>query len=180
MFHGRLVRLALVPSRVVKGMRAGGRMADRVTIRNLKVVQVDGGNLLVIHLRRARLAATSSERRLRRRGPVLQVDSLRCDKGKEMTLRATGEVMKLNIQNSEGKTVDTIDINDDAFGVAKTDLIWASVVQRTRRGRGTHAMKNRALVSGGQEAPTEGTTPQWGRAGRPSGARAERCRSAIR
>jgi len=31
------------PSRVVKGMRAGGRMGgDRVTVRNLKVVQVDG------------------------------------------------------------------------------------------------------------------------------------------
>ena len=39
------------PSRVVKGMRAGGRMGgDRVTVRNLKVVQVDGeNNLLVIH-----------------------------------------------------------------------------------------------------------------------------------
>jgi large subunit ribosomal protein L3 len=39
------------PSRVVKGMRAGGRMGgDRVTVRNLKVVQVDGdNNVLVIH-----------------------------------------------------------------------------------------------------------------------------------
>src|ERR687891_451391 len=39
------------PSRVVKGMRAGGRMGgDRVTTRNLRVVQVDGeNNLLVIH-----------------------------------------------------------------------------------------------------------------------------------
>jgi large subunit ribosomal protein L3 len=39
------------PSRVVKGMRAAGRMGgDRVTVRNLKVVQVDAeNNLLVIH-----------------------------------------------------------------------------------------------------------------------------------
>src|ERR687892_1110522 len=39
------------PSRVVKGMRAAGRMGgDRVTTRNLKVVQVDAeNNLLVIH-----------------------------------------------------------------------------------------------------------------------------------
>jgi large subunit ribosomal protein L3 len=39
------------PSRVVKGMRAPGRMGgDRVTVRNLKVVQVDGdNNLLVVH-----------------------------------------------------------------------------------------------------------------------------------
>lgn len=39
------------PSRVVKGMRAAGRMGgDRVTVRNLKVVQVDGANnLLIVH-----------------------------------------------------------------------------------------------------------------------------------
>jgi large subunit ribosomal protein L3 len=39
------------PSRVVKGMRAAGRMgADQVTVRNLKVVQVDAeNNLLVVH-----------------------------------------------------------------------------------------------------------------------------------
>jgi large subunit ribosomal protein L3 len=38
------------PSRVVKGMRAGGRMGgDRVTVRNLKIVSVDvENNLLVI------------------------------------------------------------------------------------------------------------------------------------
>ncbi|HXW07646.1 MAG TPA: 50S ribosomal protein L3 [Vicinamibacterales bacterium] len=37
------------PSRVVKGMRAAGRMgADRVTTRNLKVVQVDGDNHLLV------------------------------------------------------------------------------------------------------------------------------------
>jgi large subunit ribosomal protein L3 len=38
------------PSRVIKGMRAAGRMGgDRVTVRNLKVVQVDvENNLLVI------------------------------------------------------------------------------------------------------------------------------------
>ena len=39
------------PSRVVKGMRAAGRMGgDRVTTRNVKVVQVDAeNNLLLIH-----------------------------------------------------------------------------------------------------------------------------------
>jgi large subunit ribosomal protein L3 len=37
------------PSRVVKGLRAGGRMGgDRVTVRNLKVVQVDGENNLLV------------------------------------------------------------------------------------------------------------------------------------
>jgi large subunit ribosomal protein L3 len=37
------------PSRVVKGMRAPGRMGgDRVTTRNLKVVQVDADNNLLV------------------------------------------------------------------------------------------------------------------------------------
>jgi large subunit ribosomal protein L3 len=37
------------PSRVVKGMRAAGRMgADRVTTRNLKVVQVDAENNILV------------------------------------------------------------------------------------------------------------------------------------
>jgi large subunit ribosomal protein L3 len=37
------------PSRVVKGMRAAGRMGgDRVTTRNLKVVRVDADNHLLV------------------------------------------------------------------------------------------------------------------------------------
>src|SRR4029450_9716264 len=86
--------------------------------------------------------------------------------------------MKLNIQNSEGKTVDTIDLNDEVFGGrVKTDLIWASVVQENAsERRGTHATKNRALVSGGGKKPykQKGTgraqvgssrTPLWRKGG---------------
>src|SRR5437868_9061015 len=86
--------------------------------------------------------------------------------------------MKLNIQNAEGKTVDTIDLNDDVFGGrVKTDLIWASVVQENAsERRGTHATKNRALVSGGGKKPykQKGTgrpqvgssrTPLWRKGG---------------
>jgi large subunit ribosomal protein L3 len=37
------------PSRVIKGMRAAGRMGgDRVTVRNLKIVQVDGENNVML------------------------------------------------------------------------------------------------------------------------------------
>ena len=63
--------------------------------------------------------------------------------------------MKLNIQNSEGKTVDTIDLSDDVFGGrVKADLIWTSVVQENAsERRGTHATKNRALVSGSGKKP---------------------------
>ena len=86
--------------------------------------------------------------------------------------------MKLNIQNSEGKTVDTIDLNDEVFGGrVKADLIWASVVQENAaERRGTHATKNRALVSGGGKKPykQKGTgraqvgssrTPLWRKGG---------------
>src|SRR4051795_13718139 len=63
--------------------------------------------------------------------------------------------MKLNIQNAEGKTVDTIDLNDDVFGGrVKTDLIWSAVVQQNAsERRGTHMTKNRALVSGSGKKP---------------------------
>src|SRR5436190_2598593 len=63
--------------------------------------------------------------------------------------------MKLNIQNAEGKTVDTIDLNDDVFGGrVKTDLIWEAVVQENAaERRGTHATKNRANVSGSGKKP---------------------------
>jgi large subunit ribosomal protein L3 len=37
------------PSRVLKGMRAGGHMGqDRVTVRNLEVVRIDAGNNLLV------------------------------------------------------------------------------------------------------------------------------------
>ena len=63
--------------------------------------------------------------------------------------------MKLNIQNSNNETVGTIDLNDDVFGGrVKTDLIWAAVVQENAaKRRGTHATKNRALVSGSGKKP---------------------------
>jgi large subunit ribosomal protein L3 len=37
------------PSRVLKGMRAGGHMgSDRVTVKNLKVVKVDPANNMLV------------------------------------------------------------------------------------------------------------------------------------
>ena len=86
--------------------------------------------------------------------------------------------MKLNIQNANNETVGTIDLNDEVFGGrVKTDLIWASVVQENAaKRRGTHATKNRALVSGGGKKPykQKGTgrpqvgssrTPLWRKGG---------------
>jgi large subunit ribosomal protein L4 len=86
--------------------------------------------------------------------------------------------MKLNIQNSKNETVGALELNDDVFGGrVKTDLIWASVVQQNAaERRGTHATKNRALVSGGGKKPykQKGTgrpqvgssrTPLWRKGG---------------
>jgi len=86
--------------------------------------------------------------------------------------------MKLNIQNSNNETVGALELNDEVFGGrVKTDLIWASVVQQNAaERRGTHATKNRALVSGGGKKPykQKGTgrpqvgssrTPLWRKGG---------------
>jgi len=86
--------------------------------------------------------------------------------------------MTLNVQNANGETIGTIDLKDDVFGGrVKTDLIWASVVQENAaKRRGTHATKNRALVSGGGKKPykQKGTgrpqvgssrTPLWRKGG---------------
>ena len=63
--------------------------------------------------------------------------------------------MKLDVVNAEKQAVDSIDLNDALFGKrVKQDLIWASVVrQNAGERRGTHASKNRALVSGSGKKP---------------------------
>ena len=86
--------------------------------------------------------------------------------------------MKLNIQNANAETVGTVEVNDEVFGGrVKGDLIWAAVVQENASARrGTHATKNRALVSGGGKKPykQKGTgrpqvgssrTPLWRKGG---------------
>jgi len=63
--------------------------------------------------------------------------------------------MKLDIVNSKNEKVGALELNDDVFGGrVKTDLIWESVVQQNAADRrGTHATKNRALVSGSGRKP---------------------------
>ena len=63
--------------------------------------------------------------------------------------------MTLDIVNSNNEKVGDLELNDDVFGGRiKSDLIWASVVQQNAaERRGTHATKNRALVSGGGKKP---------------------------
>jgi large subunit ribosomal protein L4 len=53
--------------------------------------------------------------------------------------------------NSQNEKVGAVDLSDAVFGgTIKKDLVWESVVrENASERRGTHATKNRALVSGG-------------------------------
>src|SRR5690606_31230303 len=86
--------------------------------------------------------------------------------------------MTLDVVNGENKKVGSLELNDTVFsGPVKTDLIWESVVRaNAAERRGTHASKNRALVSGSGKKPykQKGTgrpqvgsvrTPLWRKGG---------------
>ena len=63
--------------------------------------------------------------------------------------------MQLDVVNSENQKVGAIDVSDDVFGGrVNTDVMWESVVRaNASERRGTHATKNRALVSGSGKKP---------------------------
>jgi large subunit ribosomal protein L4 len=63
--------------------------------------------------------------------------------------------MQLPIVNTDNEQVGTVELNDQVFGRrVKADLIWQSVVhENASERRGTHATKNRALVSGSGKKP---------------------------
>jgi large subunit ribosomal protein L4 len=63
--------------------------------------------------------------------------------------------MTIDVVNSENKKVGSLTLNENVFGGrAKTDLIHESVVRaNAAERRGTHATKNRALVSGSGKKP---------------------------
>jgi large subunit ribosomal protein L4 len=63
--------------------------------------------------------------------------------------------MTLDVVNGDNQKVGSLELNDTVFsGPVKTDLIWESVVRaNAAERRGTHATKNRALVSGSGKKP---------------------------
>src|SRR6202171_4293079 len=63
--------------------------------------------------------------------------------------------MQLDVVNNENKKIGSVDVNDDVFGGrVNTDLMWESVVHaNAAEGRGTHATRSRALVSGSGKKP---------------------------
>jgi large subunit ribosomal protein L4 len=63
--------------------------------------------------------------------------------------------MQLDVVNNENRKVGSVDLSDDVFGGrVNTGLMWESVVRANAGERsGTHATKNRALVSGSGKKP---------------------------
>src|SRR5580765_4813509 len=63
--------------------------------------------------------------------------------------------MTLDVVNADNQKVGSVDLDDKVFaGLAKTDLVWESVVrQNAAARRGTHMTKNRSLVSSSGRKP---------------------------
>ena len=63
--------------------------------------------------------------------------------------------MKVDVVNANKETVGSVDLKDEVFGGrVNADLIWEAVVhENAAKRRGTHATKNRALVSGSGKNP---------------------------
>jgi large subunit ribosomal protein L4 len=63
--------------------------------------------------------------------------------------------MTVDVVNNENQKVGSLDVSDDVFGGrVKVDLIHESVIRaNAAEHRGTHATKNRALVSGSGRKP---------------------------
>ena len=63
--------------------------------------------------------------------------------------------MNVDVVNQQNEKVGTIELSDELFGGRpRTHLVWESVVaENASRRRGTHATKNRALVSGTGKKP---------------------------
>ena len=55
----------------------------------------------------------------------------------------------IDVHNLSGAKVGTVDLADEVFGAVNEDLLWEAVTHYRAAGRaGTHATKNRKLVSG--------------------------------
>jgi large subunit ribosomal protein L4 len=63
--------------------------------------------------------------------------------------------MQIDVVNNENAKVGSLELRDDVFGGrVNTGLMWESVVRaNASERRGTHATKNRALVSGSGKKP---------------------------
>ena len=105
------------PSRVVKGMRAAGRMGgDQVTVRNLKIVQVDGENNVML-IRGAVPGAPGTYLIVRKAIAAKKEVVAQAEKAGKVTSRrsppprrrARSSAMKIDIVNANKETVGALD-----------------------------------------------------------------------
>jgi 50S ribosomal protein uL3/50S ribosomal protein L4 len=180
------------PSRVIKGMRAAGRMGgDRVTVRNLKVLKVDvdnhllvlqgavpgaaGGYLVIRKAIAAKPVRIPQPEKVKGRNEPSVPTLVPASAAPDAIVRTA---MTIDVVNGQNEKVGSVELRDEVFGGrVKTHLIWESVVrQNAAERRGTHATKNRALVSGSGKKPwrQKGTgrarvrdirTPLWRKGG---------------
>ena len=130
-------------------MRAAGRMGgERVTVRNLKVVRVDPENHLLV----VEGAIPGAPGRVVDRAQGGRREAHQGGSGRETE---EGEEMTVDVVNASNEKVGQIELHDAVFGGrVNADLIWESVVRANASDRrGTHATKNRALVSGSGKKP---------------------------
>ena len=124
-------------------MRAAGHMgSDHVTVRNLRVVQVDAENHLLL-VEGAVPGATNSYVVIRKAvapkpEPKPQVEVRR----RARSRARRGTAMTVDVVNAQNEKVGTLDLRDEVFGGrVKADLIWqrcatkrpGGVAARTRR-----------------------------------------------
>ena len=153
------------PSRVMKGMRMDGHMgADRVTVRNVKVLSVDAENNLLMVEGSVPGGPNSNRRDSQGRGREAARGAARAgeEEGQEVGLgqgqgqgQRAGTAMTVDVVNAQNEKVGSLDLSDEVFGGrVKTDLIHESVVRaNAAERRGTHATKTRAMVSGSGKKP---------------------------
>ena len=127
------------PSRVIKGMRAAGRMGGgRVTIHNLKVLRVDADNHLLIV--EGGIPGRADRLRDRPQGGHGEEDQGRAGREAEEGQEVETTTMQLDVVNSENEKVGSVDLRDEVFGGrVNTDLMWESVVRANAAERQRHA-----------------------------------------
>jgi len=59
----------------------------------------------------------------------------------------------IDIHDLSGKRVGTLDLADEVFGAINEDLLWEAIKHyRAGQRAGTHATKNKKLVSGAEKS----------------------------
>ena len=145
------------PGKTFKNKKMAGHLgAERVTILNLRIVELDieRGLILVAgrgarNLRRLDLRARRGEKGASGSGAeARQIPHGRCRSKRRGRRRGGGQRMKIDITSLNGEAAGSIDLDDAIFGlVPRQDLIARMVrYQLAKRRAGTHQTLGRADI----------------------------------